>query len=98
MLSYVTASIPSVQNLFLHNITKMDDSDSDFADVVEPIGEERSVNDNEKGTKVRGESIAWIELHRFETAKDFKSSDIAKKIEEEFSSRKNREFQYADGV
>jgi hypothetical protein len=74
----------------------MDDSDSDFSDVGETIEEEGRVNENEKGSNVRGEAKAWTELYKFETAKDFKSSDIAKKLEEEFSCRKNREFQYAD--
>jgi hypothetical protein len=74
----------------------MDDSDSDFSDVGETTEEERRDTVNEKGTKVRGEAKAWTELFKFENAKDFKSSEIAKKLEQEFSCRKSREFQYAD--
>ena len=48
------------------------------------------MNKNEKASNVRGEATAWTELYKFETAKDFKSSDIAKKLEEKFSCRKNR--------
>ena len=70
----------------------MGDSDSDFIDVGEAIAEER----NDLGTNVRGAAKAWIELEKFANAAEYEASAIAKKIQEEFSCRKNREFQYAD--
>ena len=75
---------------------KMSDSDSDFSDVGETPEVESRTKVNDTGPKVRGDARAWVELVKFANAEEYKSSAIAKKIEKEFSCRKNREFQYAD--
>ena len=75
----------------------MELSDSDFSDAGEDHEREtRKTKVNSKGQKVRGEAKSWIEIFRFENSKAFKDSDIAKRLEKEFSCRKNREFDYAD--
>ena len=74
-----------------------DFSDSDFSDAGEALEEEsRSARTNHEGTKVRGQAKSWVELFKFKNANEYKASDIAKKLKEEFSCRKNREFEYAD--
>ena len=75
----------------------MEDSDSDFSDARE--GQDlikRKTKLNAKGQKVRGEAQAWMEIFRFPNSQEFKDSDIAEKIEKEFSRRKFREFEFAD--
>ena len=73
-------------------------SDSDFSDAGEAHEDEvrQGQRVNKNGVKVRGEGKSWVEIFRFENAEDYKASDIAKKLEKEFSCRKNREFDYAD--
>ena len=69
-------------------------NDSDFSDAGEVSeAEKRAKGDKGKG---RGEAKSWVELYRFANATEFKSSTIAKRLADEFSCRKNREFQYAD--
>ena len=78
------------------------ESDSDYSyageldqcEVEDPIVRVARVNKN--GVKVRGKDIAWVEIHRFVNAKDYKESDIARKVEKEFTARKQKEYSYAD--
>ena len=51
---------------------------------------------NSNGVKVRGKDIVWEEIHHFENANEYMESEIAKKIEKEFTARKQREYSYAD--
>ena len=78
------------------------DSDSDYSDAEEirqvEIGNhadrEKQVNAN--GINVRGKDVNWVEVYRYATAKEFHDSEIGIKIVEEFTVRKDREFNYAD--
>ena len=78
----------------------MDESDSDFSD----LGDVHSDADdevpaprlNKNGVKIRGPDKSWEEVHRFKTASEYKSSDICKRLKEEFSNRKTREYEYGD--
>ena len=77
--------------------SKMVHSDSDFSDAGDDHeNEKRKSKVNSKGQKVRGEAQSWVEIFRFKNTKEYKDSDIAKKLEKEFSCRKSREFEYAD--
>ena len=77
-------------------------SDSDYSDAEEIELEEsenfvaRDIRVNGQGQTVRGKDVDWVEVKRFATAKEYVDSDIGKKIVEEFTSRKSREFDYAD--
>ena len=80
---------------------RTDDSDSDFSDIGEDVENDEINLDsaprlNKNGIKVRGADKSWVEIHRFDTAKDFKESDIAQRLDKEFSKRKTREYDYAD--
>ena len=78
------------------------ESDSDYSDAgeleqceeEEPLARVAKVNSN--GVKVRGKDIVWEEIHHFENANEYMESEIAKKIEKEFTARKQREYSYAD--
>lgn len=77
------------------------DSDSEFVDVFEPSlpvqeDEVPVAQTSRNGKKVRGEDINWVEAYRFVNAKEYHASDIAKKLRDEFSARKKREFSYAE--
>ena len=79
----------------------INDSDSDFSDIGEDIDNEEVNLDsgprlNKNGIKVRGADKSWVESHRFGTANDFKESEIAQRLDKEFSMRKTREYDYAD--
>ena len=74
----------------------INDSDSDFSDIGEDIDNEEVNLDsgprlNKNGIKVRGADKSWVEIHRFDTAKDFKESEIAQRLEKGFSKRKQIE-------
>ena len=78
------------------------DSDSDYSD-AEEISQVEIVNhaDREKqvnadGVNVRGKDVNWVEVYRYATAKQFHDLEIGNKIVEEFTARKEREFNYAD--
>ena len=77
-------------------------SDSDYSDAEEIELEEsenfvaRDIRVNGQGQTVRGKDVDWVEVKRVATAKEYVDSDIGKKIVEEFTSRKSREFDYAD--
>ena len=77
-------------------------SDTDYSDAEEIEHEEsenfvaRDIRVNGQGQNVRGKDVDWVEVKRFATAKEYVDSDIGKKIVEEFTSRKSREFDYAD--
>lgn len=77
-------------------------SDSDFSDAGEDLEPQNETNGdppirvNKNGVKVRGPDKAWIETYKFANAADYKKSEIASKIESEFSCRKNREYDYGD--
>jgi hypothetical protein len=77
-------------------------SDSDYSDAEEIELEEsenfvaRDIRVNGQGQTVRGKDVDWVEVKRFATANEYVDSDIGKKIVEEFTSRKSREFDYAD--
>ena len=83
------------------------DSDSDYVDIGDnndnnAANQEDVTGDiqrrfNADGKRVRGADIAWADLFTFANAEDYKNSDIAKTIKEEFTLRKGiREYQYAD--
>ena len=77
----------------------MEDSDSDFSDAGETHtvdAHEQSAKVNKNGVKVRGPDKSWIQIHRFSSAEEFNNSDISRKLKDEFSCRKKREFEYAD--
>ena len=80
----------------------MVDSDSDYFDLVEQENVIEDVNDaprprvNQDGQRVRGQDRPWIETSRFSNATEFKNSDIAKKLEADFTNRKTREYDFAD--
>ena len=77
-------------------------SDSDYSDAEEIELEEsenfvaRDIRVNGQGQNVPGKDVDWVEVKRFATANEYVDSDIGKKIVEEFTSRKSREFDYAD--
>lgn len=79
------------------------DSDDDYQDFVsiqcantDPLYENRSVNTNPKGQKVRGKDIVWIEYLHFNSLEDFNTSDIWKDIKENFTRMRKTAFLYAD--
>ena len=78
------------------------DNDSDYSDAeeVEKVEGEnfvsRDIQVNADGANVRGKDVNWVEVYRFESAKEFHDSEIGKKIVAEFTVRKDREFNYAD--
>ena len=77
----------------------MEDSDSDFSDAGEDHidnSKKKKTKVNEKGLKVRGDAQSWVEIFKFPNSKKFHDSEIAKKLEVEFSRRKYREFEFAD--
>ena len=86
--------------VFQFIMTGSSESDDDYIDVFEEEGESeevvRAAKTNKNGKKVRGEDLNWVEIQRFDNAKQFKKSDIAKQLKKEFSARKKREFVYAD--
>ena len=58
---------------------RTDDSDSDFSDIGEDVENDeinldRAPRLNKNGIKVRGADKSWVEIHRFDIAKDFKES------------------------
>ena len=78
------------------------DSDPDYSD-AEQISQVEIANhaDREKqlnadGVNVCGKDVNWVEVYRYATAKEFNDSEIGNKIVEEFTARKEREFDYAD--
>ena len=79
------------------------DSDDDYQDFVsiqgastDPSYENRSVNINPKGQKVREKDIVWIEYLHFNSLDDFNGSDIWKDIKENFTRMRKTAFVYAD--
>ena len=78
----------------------MDESDSEFSD----LGDVHSDSDdevpaprlNKNGVKICGPDKPWEEVHRFKTASEYKSYGIRKRLKEEFSNRKTREYEYGD--
>ena len=78
------------------------DSDSDYLDAEEVRQVERDHNVerekqvNSDGLSVRGKDVNWVEVHRFARAEEYHTSEIGTKIREEFTTRKDREFNYAD--
>jgi hypothetical protein len=77
----------------------MDLNDADFCYVGEDeVVVEASATEkvNKLGHKVRGPDLSWVEIKRFENAEDFKNSEIAKNLEDEYSLRKKREYDWAD--
>ena len=56
----------------------------------------RIIPENEGGLNVRGNDINWTEVETYADEKTFHESDLKKKLDEEFTIRKNREFHYAD--
>ena len=64
-----------------------------IADHEDQINGGRSEDVNRKVT--RGKDVSWIILQEFENAPDFFSSDLARKINKEFTASRKRQFQYA---
>ena len=78
-------------------------SDDDFED---PANVATTIADHENqinggGTEdiarktTRGKDVSWTILQEFENAPEFFSSDLARKIEKEFTASRKRQFQYA---
>ena len=79
----------------------MEIDDADFCDIGEEVFEPEvpgpsRPNVHKKDSKVRGPEKSWVEVEKFGNAALFANSDIAKKLKEEFSLRKSREFEWAD--
>ena len=76
-------------------------SDSDFEDFVEEqapadTGNERVARVNSKNGKlVRGKDAHWIEVEVFENAQEFFASNTNKKLKQEFTVSRKRQFEYA---
>ena len=78
-------------------------SDDDFEDPanVATIIADHENQINGGGTEdiarktTRGKDVSWTILQEFENAPEFFSSDLAKKIEKEFTASRKRQFQYA---
>ena len=80
-------------------VNTMDESDSDFSDLGDidsDVGEVAGPRLNKNGIKIRGPDKSWDEIYRFKTASEYKSSDICKRLKDEFSNRKTREYDYGD--
>ena len=56
----------------------------------------RVVRINKNRVKVRVKEISWVKIHQFVNDKEYKDSDIAKKIEKEFMAIKQPKYSYAD--
>lgn len=87
----------------MSDFKRMTDSDSEFSDAGEDVCNDNIAHNDDKqsrlnknGVRVRGPDLSWIELQKFPNSNEYKNSDIAKKLEEEFSCRRKREFDYAD--
>ena len=80
------------------------DSDDDFEDTFVPQPTENNnprINIthgqvNSDGKTVRGKDIVWIDYEQFDTAEDYLSSDLRKKLVDEFTLRRKYEWDYAD--
>ena len=72
------------------------DNDSDYSDAEDEVELEnivaRDKQVNKDGISFRGKDVNWVEVYRFATHE----SEIGKKIADEFTVRKDREFEYAD--
>ena len=51
---------------------------------------------NSDGKTVRGKDLIWKDFDQFDSAEDFNSSDLRKKLGEEFTLRRKNEWDYAD--
>ena len=51
---------------------------------------------NSEGRRVRGKDLVWKDFEDFETADEFKASDLKKKLDEEFTLRRSNSWDYAD--
>ena len=76
----------------MDDFSDLGDTDSDAGEVSAAGGTRL----NKKGVKIRGPDKSWDETHKFKTASEYKSSDICKRLKEEFSNRKTREYDYGD--
>ena len=76
------------------------DNDSDYSDAEDDVEVENIVTRdkqvNKDGLSVRGKDVNWVEVYRFATACEFHESEIGKKIADDFTVRKDREFDYED--
>ena len=77
-----------------------DDEFEDPANVVTSIADHEDLSNgritldiNRKTT--RGKDVSWIILQEFDNAPDFFNSNLATKIEKEFTASRKRQFQYA---
>ena len=77
-----------------------DDEFEDPANVATSIADHEDLSNggitqdvNRKTT--RGKDVSWIILQEFDNAPDFFSSNLATKIEKEFTASRKRQFQYA---
>ena len=89
-------------------MVNLDNSDSDFEDIGgfqnDTSDDDAEVNDtsinndqvrtNAQGKKVRGKDIDWLEFTSFPTAEEYKNSELLKKIKDEYSLNREREWDY----
>ena len=86
-----------------HNVSSVPDSDfvdvtaheqSDESDDSEAISVGGKVVKN--GKFVRGKDVVWTEVAAFNTAPDYFASDLSKKISNDFTASRKRQFNYAE--
>ena len=76
-------------------------SDSDFEDVVEQQAPADTVIElvargkSRNGKVVRGKDAHWFEVEVFENAQEFFASNTNKKLKQEFTVSRKRQFEYA---
>ena len=104
-LSIVVTAVLVVVILATRRTSVHDVPDSDFVDVttheqLENANEEEitSVGGKVKknGKYVRGRDIVWVEVKVFPTAPEFYASDLAKKISDDYTASRKRQFNYAE--
>ena len=76
-------------------------SDSDFEDVVEEQSpadaahEQVARGKSKAGKLVRGKDVHWVEVEVFDDAQEFFASNIYKKLKQDFTVSRKRQFEYA---
>jgi hypothetical protein len=79
----------------------MSDNDFTFIDEHEECDDIRSnaidkrvPKVNKDGKKVRGKDIEWRDVKVFADVEEFQESEIKKEIDEEFSEKRNNDWEY----
>lgn len=86
-----TSTVPDSDFVDVTANEKSDDSEYEETNVVRG-----KVMKN--GKFVRGSDIAWVEMDVFSTAPEFFASDLAKRIEREYTVSRKRQFNYAEVI